>query len=604
MTAAAAIAADADRIAPRDERDEMYAPFSSGVIERLRPFIRPHRRLATVAVATILLFVTAQLVIPLLIKGAVDSLTGRAGSWPLPGIIIAFLVVIVLNSVTNYWSDVTAARLAQRIIFDLRRAMFAHLQRVSQSFMDRSHVGRIMSRLQGDVNALQEFFETSVPAIGDMALLVGIVGVLFALEWRLALLTVLLIPVLLGVRAFWLPRARAVFAAARDASSIVNGALAENINGVRVVQATRREAINLADFDRKATQSRDAQVAAAWTAQIMVPTIDVLTGVALAIVALGGAWLTLEGRTDIGVMVAFMFYVQRFFEPVRTLSQQYTAAQRATTAAHRIFEVLDVPIDIAELPYAPPLEAREPSVSLRHVTFGYRSGQPILRDFSLDVAPCEVVALVGPTGSGKSSIAALICRLYDVWDGAVLVGAQDLRKVNQQSIARKVVMVLQEPFLFTGTVEENIRFTTPDLDHQAVVRAAKAVRAHEFIMALPDGYATMLDQRGQNISIGQRQLLSFARALAADPAVLILDEATASIDSFVEAQIQEALRVLMRGRTSILIAHRLATVKDADRIVVLRDGAILEQGSPGELLERGGLYADLHRHNYASFDEI
>lgn len=600
----AATATDPDRITAREKRDEMFAPIASGVAGRLGPFIRPHRRLAGTAVATILLFVAAQLAIPLLIKGAVDSLTGRPGSWTLPWIVGAFAVVIVLNSLANYWSDVTAARLAQRVIFDLRRAMFGHLQRVSQSFMDRSHVGRIMSRLQGDVNALQEFFETSVSAVGDMALLVGIVGVLFALEWRLALLTLLLVPVLLGVRALWLPRARTVFTAARDASSIVNGALAENINGVRLVQATRRETLNLADFDQKVTENRDAQVAAAWTAQIMVPTIDILTGIALAIVALGGAWLALGGRTDVGVMVAFIFYVQRFFEPVRTLAQQYTAAQRATTAAHRIFEVLDVPIDIAEQPFAPPLEASEPSVSLRNVTFGYRPGQPILKDFSLDIAPCEAVALVGPTGSGKTSIAALICRLYDVWDGAVMVGGKDLRSVRQQSIARKVVMVLQEPFLFTGTIEENIRFTTPGASHSDVVRAAKAVRAHDFIMALPEGYATLLDQRGQNISIGQRQLVSFARALVADPAVLILDEATASIDSFVEAQIQEALRVLMRGRTSILIAHRLATVKDVDRIVVLKDGAIVEQGSPAQLLERGGLYADLHRHNYASFDEI
>lgn len=595
---------DPDRISPREERDEMFVPITSGVMERLGPFVRPHRRLALAALAAILLFVGAQLAIPLLIKAAVDSLTGQMGSWALSYIVVAFAAVIVLNSLANYWSDVAAARLAQRIIFDLRRAMFEHLQRVSQGFMDRSHVGRIMSRLQGDVNALQEFFETSVPAVGDMALLVGIVGVLFALEWRLALLTLLLVPVLLGVRALWLPRARVVFTAARDSSSIVNGALAENINGVRVVQAARREIINLADFDRKATDNRDAQVAAAWTAQIMVPTIDTLTGIALAIVALGGAWLALGGGTDIGVMVAFIFYVQRFFEPVRTLAQQYTAAQRATTAAHRIFEVLDVPVEISEQRFAPPLEAKVPSISLRHVTFGYRAGQPILTDFSLDIAPHEVVALVGPTGSGKSSIAALICRLYDVWHGAVVIGGQDVRHVRQQSIARKVVMVLQEPFLFTGTIEENIRFTTPNVSHDDIVRAAKAVRAHDFIETLPDGYATMLDQRGQNISVGQRQLISFARALVADPAVLILDEATASIDSFVEAQIQEALRVLMRGRTSVLIAHRLATVKDADRIVVLRDGAILEQGSPQELLERGGLYADLHRHNYASFDEI
>lgn len=595
---------DHDRVADRDEVEEPFVEMESGAVARLGPFIRPHRRLAMVAILTILAFVAAQIAIPLLIKGAVDSLMGKPGNLGLPVVLGAFAITILVNSAANYWSEVSSARLAQRIIFDLRRAMFEHLQRLSQSFMDRTHVGRIMSRLQGDVNALQEFFETSVTAVGDFALLVGIVAVLFALEWRLACLTLLLLPVLFGVRALWLPRARRVFARARDTSSIVNGALAENINGVRVVQAARREVANLADFDRKATQNRDAQVAAAWTAQIMVPTIDILTGTAMGIVALGGAWAVLHGFTDIGVMVAFIFYVQRFFEPIRTLSQQYTMAQRAMTAAHRIFEVIDVPVDIADRPGAPALDATEPSVELRGVTFGYRTGQPILSDFSLAIAPREVVALVGPTGSGKSSIASLICRLYDVWDGAVLIGGQDVREVAQQSIARRVVMVLQEPFLFTATVAENIRFTTAGATREDIVRAAKAVQAHDFIMALPQGYDTRLDQRGQNLSIGQRQLLNFARALVADPAVLILDEATASIDSFVEARIQEALRVLMQGRTSILIAHRLATVKDADRIVVLKDGAILEQGSPAQLLAAGGLYASLHRHNFSSFDEL
>jgi len=595
---------DAELIPERDEREEFFRPLQTGIVERLVPFVRPHGRLAWLALATILAFVGTQITIPLLIKGAVDSLMAKTGSIGLPAILALFALVIVVNSAANYLSDVTAARLAQRIIFDLRRAMFAHLQRVSQSFMDKSHVGRIMSRLQGDVNALQEFFETSVTAVGDLALLVGIVIVLFALEWRLALLTLLLAPVLLGVRALWLPKARIIFARARDTSSIVNGALAENINGVRVVQASRREQANLADFERKATENFEAQTASAWTAQIMVPTIDVLTGFAMGIVALGGAWTVLHGHTDIGVIVAFVFYVQRFFEPIRTLSQQYTMAQRAATAAQRIFEVIDVPVDIVDPSDAPPLTAPVPSVELRDVTFGYRPGQPVLRNFNLMIEPRQVVALVGPTGSGKSSIAALICRLYDVWDGAVLVGGQDLRDVQIESIGRKVVMVLQEPFLFTGTIEENIRFSTRDATHEQVARAAKAVRAHDFIARLPQGYATRLDQRGQNLSIGQRQLISFARALVADPAILILDEATASIDSFVEAQIQEALRVLMAGRTSILIAHRLATVKDADRIIVLKDGVIFEQGSPEELLAADGLYASLYHHNFSSFDEL
>lgn len=584
------------------EREEIFGHFNSSIIARLKPFVQPHRALLAAAAGTILCFVGAQLAIPLLIRAAVDSVVGKPGSLPLPLILASFCLLIIVNSLANYWSDTTAARLAQRIIFDLRRAMFVHLQHVSQGAMDRSHVGRIMSRLQGDVNAVQEFFETSVTAVGDFILLLGIVVALFLLEWRLALLTLLLVPMLLAIRAVWLPRARVTFTRARDTSSIVNGALAENINGVRVVQAMRREALNLRDFDRKATANLDAQLRAAWAAQILVPAVDLVTGLAIATVALGGGWLVASGHMDIGVVIAFIFYVQRFFDPVRTLSQQYTMAQRAATAAQRIFEVIDVPLTVVERPQAPPLAAAPPSVELRNVTFGYQSGRPVLHNLNLSIAPHETVAIVGPTGSGKSSVAALICRLYDVWSGNVLIGGQDIRSVTQQSIGRKVIMVLQEPFLFSGTIAENIRFAT-DATRAQIMAAAKAVQADAFISALPQGYDTPLDQRGQNLSIGQRQLISFARALVADPAILILDEATASIDSVAEACIQEALRVLLRGRTAILIAHRLATVRDADRIIVLKDGAILEQGSPADLLAADGLYARLHRHNFQSFDE-
>ena len=583
--------------------EDIFAPFDANVFRRIYEFARPYRASFAGAVAATMAFVAAQLSVPYLIGAAVDSAVGRAGSYPLDAVLAAFVALIVGNAAANYLQEVTAARLAQQIIFDVRRAMFAHLQEISLSFLDQTHVGRIMSRLQGDVNALQEFFETSITATGDLVLLFGIIGVLFVMEWRLALLTLVVLPAMIGIRAVWLPQAKEKYRRARDTSSIVSGALAENIGGVRIVQGSRREIGNLRDYSVKANDNFDAQVAAAWTSQIMVPAVDILTGLAMAVIVLVGGRLVLTGDMDVGVMVAFIFYVQRFFDPIRTVSQQYTMMQRAMAASHRILEVLDVPVTIRDKPGAITLQAIEPSVEFRGVTFGYKPGQPVLKDLSFRAAPRQVVALVGPTGSGKTSIAALTHRFYDVWAGEVLVGGRDVRDVTLASLGRNIAMVLQEPFLFSGTALDNVRYSSAWAGRADVIRAAKAVRAHDFIANLPNGYDTELGQRGQTLSIGQRQLLSFARALLADPQILILDEATASIDSFLEAEIQSALRVLLAGRTSLVIAHRLATVRDANHIIVLRHGQILEQGNHDELLVNDGLYADLYRRNFSSFDE-
>jgi ATP-binding cassette subfamily B multidrug efflux pump len=311
----------------------------------------------------------------------------------------------------------------------------------------------------------------------------------------------------------------------------------------------------------------------------------------------------LGGELDVGVLVAFFLYVQRFFDPVRMLSMQYTIMQRAMAAAHRIFEVLDVPVTIADKPGAAELDAFEPTVEFDHVTFGYDPARPILHDVTFKVRPREVVALVGPTGSGKTSIIALTHRFYEVDAGRVLVGGVDVRDVALDSLGRRIGMVLQEPFLFTGTIEENIRYNTAGATRQDVIAAAQAVSAHEFIQRLPDGYDTRLGQRGRNLSVGQRQLVSFARALVADPQILILDEATANIDSFTEQAIQKALKVLFQGRTCMVIAHRLGTVRDADRIIVLNQGRIIEQGPHDALMRAQGLYWRLYTSAHASFDD-
>ena len=585
-----------------DRSEEVFAAVDPRILRRFARFLRPHRR-AVIGTLVAVGFATAtQVALPITIRYAIDSGVGRS-SLPLHIALALFAGLVAINGAAGFLQEWLAARLAQRVIFELRRAMFAHLQDVALSFLDQTQVGRLMSRLQGDVNALQEFLETSISALADLVLLIGIIGVLLWMDWQLGLLTLAVLPVLAVLRIVWLPWARETFRTARTASSTVNAALAENINGIRTVQESRREAVNFAQYETKARANLLAQIASARASQLMVPTVDILTGVAMAIVALVGGSAVQSGTLDVGIMVAYIFYVQRFFDPIRTISMQYTVLQRAMAAGHRIFEVLDVPVTIEDKPDAIALDAEPASIEFRHVTFGYRPDQPVLHDVSFRIEPRQTVALVGPTGSGKSSIIALTRRFYETGDGQVLVGGRDVRDVTIDSLGQTIAIVLQEPFLFTGTILENIRYRTARASRADVIAAAQAVRAHDFIERLPDGYDTMLTQRGRNLSIGQRQLISFARALAADPKILILDEATANIDSFTELEIQRALRVLLAGRTSLVIAHRLATVRDADRIIVLQQGRIVETGSHDELLAEGGLYAQLHGNSHGSFDD-
>ncbi|MER8693972.1 ABC transporter ATP-binding protein/permease [Mesorhizobium opportunistum] len=591
----------------RDEEEVFGKAYDPRIIRRIWSFVRPYRGRIFISVAAVLVFTLTQLAIPLVIRYAIDH--GMAAGKLDRSVMISatgvFAVIILINYAASHVQESVVGKVAENVLSDLRRAMFSHLQRVSLSFMDKTEVGRLMSRLQGDVNSMQEFLETSVMSVGDIVLLFGIVCVLLWLDFRLGLLTLSTMPVLFIVRLFWLPRAKVAFMAAHETNSIANGALAEGIHGVRTVQSLERQHVNFDLYDEKVLANLNAHLRSAKYAQVMVPIVDTLTGIAMATVIVVGGSMVLSHSLDVGVMVAFLFYIQRFFDPIRSLTMQYSVMQRAMASGQRISEVLDVPVDVSDKENAVTLSRdMDGSVEFRNVTFGYRPNQPVLKNISFRVNPGETVALVGPTGSGKSSSMALVHRFYDVWSGEVLVGGHDVRDLTQDSLGDQVAMVLQEPFLFSGTVLENIRYHKTGATREEVVRAAQAVGAHDFIEHLPNGYDTELEQRGGNLSLGQRQLISFARALVADAKILVLDEATASIDSYTEMLIQKALIKLLEGRTGLVIAHRLATIRGADRIIVLQNGEIVESGNHEQLMRKKGLYARLYNMNYASFDDI
>ncbi len=586
--------------------EEMFgAAFDGEILRRFWAFIKPYKRTLFIAMIGVLVFTSTQISIPLLIRFAIDNaLFGdQPGLELLHIIVIGFFVVVVINYLANMVQEFLVGRVAGNLLFDLRRAMYAHLQVVSLSFMDKTEIGRLMSRLQGDVNSLQEFLETSIFALGDLVLLIGICTVLLWLDLRLGLLTLTVVPALLIVRIVWLPYARKAFLTARETSSTVNGALAENVHGIRAIQAMSREQLNYQLFGEKVKANLTAHLRASQLSNMMVPIVDTLTGLAMVIVVLIGGDMVLDGNLELGVMVAFLFYIQRFFDPIRSLTIQYSIMQRAMASGQRIFEVLDVPLAVQDNPNAITLNQHDGSVEFDNVSFAYEADRPVLKEISFRVDAGEVVALVGPTGSGKTSVISLLHRFYDVDSGSIRIGGHNVRDIALDSIGAEVGMVLQEPFLFSGTVRDNIRYHTLTATREDIESAAKTVGAHDFICALPLGYDTELDQRGSNLSLGQRQLISFARALVADTRILILDEATANIDSYTEREIQQALVQLLRGRTAIIIAHRLATIRGADRILVLRDGEIIEQGNHDSLVADEGLYARLYKLNQGSFDD-
>jgi ATP-binding cassette subfamily B protein len=461
-----------------------------------------------------------------------------------------------------------------------------------------------MSRVQNDVGSLQELLSNGVLLVfADLITLVGIVVIILSMNVQLALITMTVIPFLAAIMILWQNYSKAAFLRVRQAISIVNADLQENISGARVIQSLSREDVNFQRFDNMNETNFDANVSATRLAGGLQPIIELLMGVALALVIIYGGSQAIAGKLLLGSLVGFVLYTQRFFDPIRDLSVWYTELQRAMAGGQRIFEVLDSKIEVKDAADAIQLPTIKGEISYNDVSFQYIAGREVLHDINLKIQPGETIAFVGTTGAGKSTMVALVDRFYEVSKGSLTIDGYDIRKVTQESLRKQIGVVLQEPFLFSGTIRDNIIYGREDATQEKVIEAAKAVGAHDFIMRFEKGYDTILQERGSNLSQGQRQLISFARAVLSDPRILILDEATANIDTQTEVIIQQALKQLLRGRTSLVIAHRLSTIHDASRVVVMENGKIEEIGNHKELIAKKGVYYHLYTMSYAYTDE-
>ena len=585
----------------RDDDELLGKAYDSRLVKRLFTYITPYKNSLIVAVILMTISSLMGTAGPAIIGFAIDKGI-RAGSldvlrfWTL-----VFLFTTVAEWLTNRARVRIMAFVGTKIVADVRSELFRHLHRLTLNFYSNYSVGRLMSRLIGDVGVLLDFVTWSITGLFRSVFnLVGITVAMLLLSWQLALVAFAVMPLMLILTNYWRDRVRQAYRATRQRLALINGYLNESISGIRVTKSFSREERNFQHFDDLNLSFFDANIQATRLSALFFPGVDFIGALATALVVGVGGWLVLGDALTAGTLVAVVLYVERFFDPIRELAQRYNTFQATMAASERLFELLDLEPDMVDAPGAVPLPQIQGEVEFKDVSFAYRQeGRSVLKNINLRAEPGDRIALVGETGAGKSTLIRLLSRFYDVTDGALTIDGHDVREVTSDSLRQQLGIVLQDTFLFTGTVADNIRYGRLNASDEEVLVASKAVGAHDFISRMPDGYDSEVGENGSNLSVGQRQLVSFARALLADPRILILDEATSSVDTATERIIQRALDTLMEGRTSFVIAHRLSTIINADQIIVLDHGRIIEQGTHQELLARRGRYFNLYTMQWA-----
>jgi ATP-binding cassette subfamily B protein len=599
------------------DEDVVGKAYDSRLMRRLLTYLRPYRRDAVLALAAIISGSILQLAQPYLMKVAIDRYIPARDVAGMNTVALAYLAIIIASFCLDFSQTWLLQNTGQRIMFDMRAAIYAHLQRLDLRYYDRNPVGRLMTRVTTDVDAINDMFTSGVVSIfGDVFTLAGIMIVMLTMNWRLALVAFAVLPLIVIVTQWFRRNVRESYRRVRQLIARINAFLQEHITGMSTVQLFRREAREFEKFDAVNDEHRVANIQSIFFYAVFYPAIEIIGALAAALTIWYGGLRVLQGSLTIGSLVAFLLYSQRFFRPISDMSEKFNILQAAMASSERIFKLLDEPITIQSPNPGPRPEALTAGarsapghiapaghIVFDRVWFAYNAndgGEPeyVLRDVSFDVRPGERVGIVGATGAGKSTLINLLLRFYDVTRGRVLVDGVDIREMNLGQLRGLFSLVLQDVHLFTGTIADNIRLGASAISDDEVRRAAAAVHADAFISRLPAGYQSTVAERGATLSVGQKQLLSFARALAFDPRILVLDEATSSVDTETEILIRDALHVLMSGRTTIAIAHRLSTIQDMDKILVLHKGHLRESGTHQELLAQRGIYFKLYQLQY------